>query len=67
MKTTLTVMVTFDLEKVNDALGNTPNVSARDALAQLLNSAIHHYGLTDDYWQWDDAPHLEEHVSFEVL
>ena len=64
---TLTVMVTFDLKKVNDALGNTPNVSARDALEALLNSAIHHYGLTDDYWQWDSAPHLEDHVKFLVL
>ena len=63
----LTVMVTFDLKKVNAALGNTPNVSARDALEALLKAAIHHYGLTDDYWQWDRAPHLEDHVKFLVL
>ena len=68
MKTTMTVMVTFDLDKVNDALGNTPNVSAQDALTELLKSAVYEYGLRDNYGdECKNAPHLENHVSFEVL
>lgn len=42
-KHTLTVQVTFDLDRVNCALGNTPNVIAIDALYELLRCAVNHY------------------------
>jgi hypothetical protein len=50
----LKVSITFDLNKVNNALGNTPNVVARDALAELLRSAFNEY---------DADLH---HISFEI-
>jgi hypothetical protein len=48
-KKTIVVSFTFDLNKVNNALGNTPNVGAEDALMELIESAIFEYDqdLTD--------------------
>jgi hypothetical protein len=40
---TLTVDFTFNLDEVNNTLGNTPNVGARAALAELIMSAISEY------------------------
>ncbi len=68
MKITLTVMVTLDVDVVNKALGNTHNVGPREALNELLVSAVSEYGLYDNYGDVNnDAPHLENHVHFEVL
>jgi hypothetical protein len=53
-KHTLKVSITFDRDKVNYALGNTPNVDARRALEELLKSAFYEY----------DAD--LEHMSFEI-
>jgi hypothetical protein len=66
-RTVLNVVVSFDLRLVNDALWNTPNVGAKDALMELLQSAISEYGLHDSYGDVrDDAPHLENCVCFEI-
>ena len=51
----LNVRVSFDLDKVNDALGNTPNVKAEDALLELLRCAVTEY----------DSD-LDDHVSFSI-
>ncbi len=67
MKKTMIVHVTFDLDKVNDALGNTRNVTAEKALMELLQSCLHEYGLHDSYgWPIETAPQLEKHVTFEI-
>jgi hypothetical protein len=52
----LKVLVTFDLDKVNDALGNTPNVKAEDALLELMRCAV--------LYEYDHS--LEGHVSFSI-
>jgi hypothetical protein len=52
----LNVRVSFDLDKVNDALGNTPNVKAEDALLELLRCAV--------LYEYDRS--LEGHVSFSI-
>lgn len=68
METTLNVQVTFHLDKVNDALGNTPNVRANRALQELLVSALAEYGSTDSYGDpIFNAPQLNNYVSFIIL
>jgi len=34
---TVTLTVTFDLEELNNQLGNTPNVTAKDAVKEMLD------------------------------
>jgi hypothetical protein len=48
-KKIIVVTFTFDLNKVNHALGNTPNVGAEDALMELIELSIFEYDqdLTD--------------------
>ena len=52
----LNVRVSFDLDKVNHALGNTPNVTAENALLELLRCAVVH--------EYDRS--LEGHVFFSI-
>ena len=67
MKVHLNVSFTFDLNKVNDALGNTPNVAGKDALRELLIGMLSEYGSVDGYGDPSRYhPHLENHVSFEI-
>ena len=51
----LKVLVTFDLGWVNYALGNTPNVTAEDALMELLQCAVAEYDSS-----------LNDNVSFSI-
>ena len=51
----LKVLVTFDLGWVNYALGNTPNVTAEDALMELLQCAVAEYDSS-----------LKDNVSFSI-
>jgi hypothetical protein len=57
---TITVTFTFDLTEVNNALGNTPNVLAKDAIHELLKSLLTGF---DDVDEWGHetviAPVLE--------
>lgn len=67
MKETMTVRITFDLDKVNNALGNTPNVTAENALMELFNGMLTEYGCYDSYGDpYENPPHLEKHVTFEI-
>lgn len=34
---TVTLTVTFDLEELNNKLGNTPNVTAKNAIKEMLD------------------------------
>jgi hypothetical protein len=34
---TVSLTVTFDLEELNNQLGNTPNVTAKDAVKEMLD------------------------------
>lgn len=67
MKVHLNVSFTFDLNKVNDAIGNTPSVDAKDALRELLQSMIYEYGSVDGYGDpCRNAPQLQHYVYFEI-
>lgn len=64
----LKVSFNFDLAKVNDALGNTPNVDAKAALMELLKSALSEYGSVDNYGDpIYCSPQLLDHVSFSII
>ena len=44
---TVTLTVTFDLDELNKQLGNTPNVTAKDAVREMLNFKRNKHGLDD--------------------
>jgi hypothetical protein len=44
---TVTLTVTFDLDELNDQLGNTPNVTAKDAVREMLDFKRNKSGLED--------------------
>jgi hypothetical protein len=54
---TVTLTVTFDLDELNRQLGNTPNVSAKDAVREMLNFKKNKHGLEDaivplvEFWE----------------
>jgi len=54
---TVTFTVTFDLEELNNKLGNTPNVTAKDAIREMLDFKRNMDGLEDaivplvDIWE----------------
>lgn len=68
MKIKMKVAFEFDLDRINDALGNTPNVAAKDAFLELLDAVLSEYGSVDGYGDpARDHPHLEDHVYFEII
>jgi hypothetical protein len=44
---TVTLTVTFDLDELNHELGNTPNVTAKDAVREMLDFKRNKSGLED--------------------
>jgi hypothetical protein len=54
---TVTLTVTFDLEELNNKLGNTPNVTAKGAIREMLDFKRNRDGLEDalvplvDIWE----------------
>ena len=44
---TVTLTVTFDLGELNNQLGNTPNVTAKDAIREMLDFKRNKSGLED--------------------
>lgn len=68
MKVKLNVAFEFDLDRINHALGNTPNVSAKDALRELLEGMLSEYGSVDGYGDpARDHPYLDDHVHFQII
>lgn len=45
---TVTLTVTFDLDELNMQLGNTPNVTAKDAIKEMLDFKRHKNGYMED-------------------
>lgn len=43
----VTVTITFDLKELNNQLGNTPNVGAKDAIREMLDFKRDKSGIED--------------------
>jgi hypothetical protein len=62
---TITLTITVDLDELNNALGNTPNVTLKDAMMEMLNFKKDKSGIEDAIVPFVNTWEVSPHTTYE--